>query len=196
MWLVGVVARGRRLPPTGLPVGRLDRLEVVGDLRVVELNHALKGADGVAAEQMRHMVGKVLIHAGRAESGLDCGIDRTGDVVIHLKGALAGRVTFAVVDIRRDGVVPGLRNRHDTVTGEAGVGRGGGLFGAEGASFRGGAIVHALRDHSPPHVDVCQTSLENRRRSGHREHNGRQYGQLVVHVTTLIHIAGLEGYLL
>ena len=53
-----------------------------------------------------------------------------------------------------------------------------------------------LCDDCPPGIDVSQATFEYRRSGGHCEHDGRQDGQLVVHVSALVHVPRLEGHLL
>jgi hypothetical protein len=198
MGVIWAVAGRRGLPAAGLPVGALQALEVVGGLVVVKLlDLPVEGRDGVSAEQVRDVVGEVLVDAVLAQAGFHCRVDGAWDVVVDGEGAVAWGVASAVVDVGADGVVAGLGDARDAPPSHAVVGGCGQLCGAVyQAALGGGAVVHALRNGAPAHVDVGESAFEDWRSGGHGQHDRRQYCKLVVHVATFIDITALECHLL
>mmetsp|Transcript_37790 Transcript_37790/g.121515 ORF Transcript_37790/g.121515 Transcript_37790/m.121515 type:complete len:204 (+) Transcript_37790:756-1367(+) len=100
-----VLALGRRLPSDGLPVGTLDGVEMVALLHRLNLMPALQ-REGVASEEVRHVLGQRLVDAGIAQQGQRLGVHRSLDVVEALLAALA------VSKVTRDGVVPRFWQPH------------------------------------------------------------------------------------
>ena len=74
-------ARGRRLPPHGVPIRRLQVLEVVRRDGVVELlDHALEEDQGVADEEVGDVAGQEVVDAGLEGWGVGRESRRAGDL--------------------------------------------------------------------------------------------------------------------
>mmetsp|Transcript_117883 Transcript_117883/g.279744 ORF Transcript_117883/g.279744 Transcript_117883/m.279744 type:complete len:392 (+) Transcript_117883:748-1923(+) len=169
---------GRGLPADGLPVCRLDRLEVVRGAVVVQLHVALKDHQGVPGEEVGDVPGHCLVDALLEQQALHLLVDFARDVAV----AFGARV-----NVGRYGVIAALALSPDPVASQAGV-RGPRSF----PSFRGRAIINGLADQAPAHIRGRQPALDDG--SGCREghHDGRQNGQLVVEEPGLVDVAGLE----
>ena len=72
----------RRFEPHGVPVGRLDVLEVVSVLGVVLLDLFAEERHGFADEEMGHVFGQTLFDAVVLEHGVDGGVVGQRDVVV------------------------------------------------------------------------------------------------------------------
>mmetsp|Transcript_5437 Transcript_5437/g.9172 ORF Transcript_5437/g.9172 Transcript_5437/m.9172 type:complete len:339 (+) Transcript_5437:1060-2076(+) len=169
---------GGRLEPQGVPVGRLQVLEVAHEVLVVNLLlHELTfvGRNRVAREQASHVICKPLVDLTIAHEHVLVLLDnryRLGVVVAVLH-------VLVVRDVVVHGRVPGLGD-------EAGAGR---------VALLPRPAVHALLNYCPPQVEVRKFSFLDR--TGRREgtHDAGEGQEHVVEVARMADGHALVGYL-
>ena len=103
---------GRGLPADGLPVGRLERLEVVGRGGVVELAHlALEEDERVAHEEVRDVAREHAVDALVDQPLVRGLVEGRVDVVVLARGREGVLAALVVADIHGDRVVARLGQR-------------------------------------------------------------------------------------